>query len=69
MELERYLKNNLIRITFTDGEMLIGRPSDFMQECDDEDGANLVVIPTEGKLKGKYVCCFEHEVVNVEVIE
>lgn len=69
MKLEKFLENQIIKIFFEDGDVLIGKPLGYTPECDDDDGANLVLIPTEGFLKGDRVECFEHEVVNVEVIE
>ncbi|KRM19191.1 hypothetical protein FC40_GL000485 [Ligilactobacillus hayakitensis DSM 18933 = JCM 14209] len=69
MNLEKFDENKIINIKFYDGQEIKGKPYGYTSEQDNDEGAYLLVIPIEGKLKGKYVQCMEDEVVNVEVIE
>ncbi len=59
-----------IKVTFTDGQSLVGTVDHWTSRNDSEDDVQeLTIKPTDGELKGQLVNFNENEVKKIEIIE
>lgn len=56
-------------VTFTDGQVLVGRIIDYTSSWDNDDnGAYITIVPESGELKVEHVMCPEKEVVHAKYL-
>ncbi len=65
MNLDKYLFKN-VRLTFSDGQILVGYIDDVTEAYDNENNEqSMTIIPAEGSLKGRPVEVFKSEIETV----
>lgn len=65
-----YETGTKIRVTFVDGQKLVGKVDHYTSAADSPDDVQeLTIIPTKGEFKHQYINFHEDEVKQIEVIK